>query len=71
MISSFLSTLVDWAWGLPLIFLLIGGGLYLAAVSRMASLRGFFHALKLIRGKVPHARGCCTPPTGIASEPTM
>ena len=54
MLSSFLSTLVDWAWGLPLIFLLIGGGLYLAAVSRMASLRGFFHALKLIRGKVPH-----------------
>ena len=53
-VSKFLATLVDYAWGLPLILLLIGGGLYLAFVSRMASLRGFLHALKLIRGKVPH-----------------
>ncbi len=54
MISDFLATLVDYAWGLPLIVLLIGGGLYLGFVSRMASLRGFFHALKLIRGKADH-----------------
>jgi AGCS family alanine or glycine:cation symporter len=51
MISTFLSTLVDYAWGLPLIVLLLGGGLYLAFVSRFTSLRGFFHAIQLIRGK--------------------
>ncbi|MDC0255578.1 alanine:cation symporter family protein [Bacteriovoracales bacterium] len=51
MISDFLSTLVDYAWGLPLIVLLLGGGLYLAVISRFTSLRGFLHAIQLIRGK--------------------
>lgn len=54
MISSFLATVVDYAWGLPLVFLLIGGGFYLLTVSKLLPLRGFFHAFQLIAGKFHH-----------------
>jgi len=53
--SELLLTIVDIVWGLPLIILLIGGGFYLIFVSRLKTLRGFFHAFKLISGKFHHA----------------
>jgi len=52
--SNFLSIVVDYAWGLPLVFLLIGGGFYLLTVSKLLPLRGFAHAFALITGKFKH-----------------
>ena len=40
----------NYAWGLPLIILLIGGGIYLLILSRFLPFRFFFHALKVLRG---------------------
>ncbi|MFG1482728.1 alanine/glycine:cation symporter family protein [Halobacteriovorax sp. HFRX-2_2] len=54
-ISVFLAQTVDILWGLPLVMLLVGGGLYLVAISRFKMLAGFMHALKLIAGKYHHA----------------
>ena len=48
--SEFLLVLVDYAWGLPLVFLLIGGGLYLLFVSKFLPLRGTLRSIKLITG---------------------
>lgn len=39
------------AWGIPLLVLLIGGGLYLLIVSRFLPFRFFGHAIKVLRGK--------------------
>ena len=60
MISQFLAVLVDYAWGLPLVILLIGGGSYLLLVSRFIPLTGMKRALHLVLGKYHHdndARG--------------
>ncbi len=53
-LSAFLAETVEIVWGLPLIILLLGGGLYLVAISRFKTLRGFIHAFKLISGKFHH-----------------
>jgi AGCS family alanine or glycine:cation symporter len=39
------------AWGIPLIVLLIGGGLYLLMLSRFLPFRFFGHAIQVLRGK--------------------
>lgn len=39
------------AWGYPLLFLLIGGGLYFLVVSRFAPFRYLGHAIQIVRGK--------------------
>lgn len=39
------------AWGLPLLILLIGGGLYLLILSRFLPFRYFGHAIQVLRGK--------------------
>jgi len=39
------------AWGIPLIILLIGGGLYLLVISRFLPFRFFRHAIQVLRGK--------------------
>ena len=49
-----LATLVDYAWGLPLVFLLMGGGLFLFAYSGFIPLTGFFHGIRILSGKVKH-----------------
>ena len=54
MVSSILSQLVNFAWGLPLVLLLVGGGLGLAIHSRFLPLRGFSHAFRLITGRFKH-----------------
>lgn len=38
-------------WGLPLLILLIGGGLYLLVLSRFLPFRFFGHAVQVLRGK--------------------
>ena len=54
MLSNLLSQLVNFAWGLPLILLLVGGGLALAIHSRFLPLRGFVHAFRLVTGRFRH-----------------
>jgi len=39
------------AWGLPLVILLIGGGLYLLVLSRFLPFRMLGHAIRVLRGK--------------------
>lgn len=53
-ISNFLAVLVDLAWGLPLVILLTGGGLYLVFQSGFLPLTGFIHAFKVALGKYHH-----------------
>ncbi|MEA1878730.1 MAG: alanine/glycine:cation symporter family protein [Bacteroidota bacterium] len=56
--SDFLKTLGDnliafgdFMWGLPLLILLLGGGLYLFFYSRLIPLKYLGHGLKVLRGK--------------------
>ena len=50
-VASFLSVAVGYAWGLPLIILSVGGGLYLTFLTRGIQFRGFRHAVHVLRGK--------------------
>ncbi len=54
MLSEFLSIAVDYAWGTPLVLLLMGGGLYLVFVSHFLPLKGFKRAIMLVTGKYHH-----------------
>ena len=38
-------------WGIPLLILLIGGGIYLLIRSQFLPFRFFFHAIQILRGK--------------------
>lgn len=53
-ISRFLSVLVDYVWGPPLVILLVGGGLLLLLYSRLLPLRGIPHAFRLVVGRIHH-----------------
>lgn len=46
-----IKTFADYAWGLPLVLLLIGGGLYLLILSRFLPFRYLSHAIQVLRGK--------------------
>ena len=41
----------NYAWGLPLLILLIGGGIYLSILSRFLPFRFIGHAIQVLRGK--------------------
>src|SRR5690606_34735765 len=41
----------NWLWGLPLLFLLMGGGLFFLVYSSFVPYRYFFHAVNILRGK--------------------
>ena len=47
---SFFSVAVDYAWGTPLLVLLVGGGLLLTIYCRFLPFRGVGHSVKIIRG---------------------
>ncbi|XMO85716.1 alanine/glycine:cation symporter family protein [Algibacter sp. AS12] len=49
--EQLIKTFSDYAWGLPLVILLIGGGLYLLVLSRFLPFRYFGHAIQVLRGK--------------------
>ncbi len=53
-LSELNTALNNLAWGMPLVVLLIGGGLVLLAFSRFLPFTGFTHALKLTLGKYHH-----------------
>ncbi|GHC58717.1 alanine/glycine:cation symporter family protein [Ulvibacter litoralis] len=50
-IDTFLANLASFAWGLPLLILLIGGGLYLLYRIRFLPFRYLGHAIAVLRGK--------------------
>ena len=51
MIDRFFEVAVDWAWGWPLICLLVGGGTVLTLWSRFLPFFGARHACDIVRGK--------------------
>jgi len=50
-IDTFIADFASFVWGLPLLILLIGGGLYLLIISKFLPFRYLGHALKVLRGK--------------------
>ncbi len=50
-ISNFFLILVDYAWGMPLVVLLIGSGLFFLLYSRFLPFRGLKHSIDIILGK--------------------
>ncbi|MCB9026661.1 MAG: alanine:cation symporter family protein [Bdellovibrionaceae bacterium] len=53
-IHHFATSLSDLAWGWPLVFLLVGGGIYLIIYSRGLPLRGLGLAIQLVSGRFHH-----------------
>ncbi|WP_370476555.1 alanine/glycine:cation symporter family protein [Tamlana flava] len=49
--EQLIKTFSDYAWGLPLVILLIGGGLYLLVLSKFLPFRYFGHAIAVLWGK--------------------
>ena len=50
-LDQLISNFASYAWGLPLLVLLIGGGLYLLVLSRFLPFRYLGHAFQVLRGK--------------------
>ncbi|MFT6335417.1 MAG: AGCS family alanine or glycine:cation symporter [Saprospiraceae bacterium] len=50
-IEKLIADFSSYAWGPPLVFLLIGGGLYLLILSRFLPFRYLGHAIQVLRGK--------------------
>ncbi|MBU2940408.1 alanine:cation symporter family protein [Lacinutrix sp. C3R15] len=49
--NQFIADFASFVWGLPLLILLIGGGLYLLFLSRFLPFRYLVHAIQVLRGK--------------------
>lgn len=50
-LENIISQLASLFWGLPLLIILIGGGLYLSLRIRFLPFRYFYHAIAVLRGK--------------------
>ena len=50
-LDRFWAEAVDIAWGLPLVFLLVGAGIVFTVAGRFIPFRGFRHAIDILRGK--------------------
>ena len=50
-VGDFMSAVSDWIWGLPLVILLMGGGLFFLIYSRFLPFRYLRHAVNVLRGK--------------------
>ena len=49
--DKIISEISSFVWGYALLFILIGGGLYLLFVSKVLPFKYFFHAIDIVRGK--------------------
>ncbi len=49
--NNFWAAAVDIAWGLPLVFILVGAGIYFTIACRFLPFRGLKHAFDILRGK--------------------
>lgn len=56
-IADLISQFASFAWGYPLLILLIGGGLYLTVLSSFSPIRHIGHAIDLLRGKYDDENG--------------
>ncbi|REH56128.1 AGCS family alanine or glycine:cation symporter [Tenacibaculum gallaicum] len=54
-IQDLISQFSSWVWGIPLLILLIGGGLYLFIYSGLIPFRYIGHAIAILRGKYDKA----------------
>lgn len=54
-LSTIISSFASFMWGLPLLLLLIGGGIYFLVRSRGISFRYIYHAVNILRGKYDSA----------------
>jgi len=68
-VAQALHDLVGYVWGLPLIILLVGMGLYLSIQFKGIQFRAFWHAIQVVRGKfddpsdpgeITHFQALCT-----------
>ncbi|MEO0553099.1 MAG: alanine/glycine:cation symporter family protein [Bacteroidota bacterium] len=50
-IESLIVNFANWIWGIPLLILLMGGGLFFVIYSRFVPFKYFFHAIDVLRGK--------------------
>lgn len=50
-LDEFIAAFASFVWGLPLLILLTGGGLYLLILSRFLPFRHLGHSLRVLRGK--------------------
>lgn len=50
-LNKFVEDFASFVWGLPLLVLLIGGGLYLLIISKFIPFRYLGHAIQVLRGK--------------------
>lgn len=50
-IEKIVSDFASFVWGLPLLFLLVGGGIFFLFYSRLLPFRHFGHAIQVLRGK--------------------
>lgn len=50
-LESLIVNFANWIWGTPLLFLLMGGGLFFVIYSRFIPFKYFFHAINVLRGK--------------------
>jgi alanine or glycine:cation symporter, AGCS family len=51
LLEHFVINFSNWLWGLPLLFLLMGGGLFFLFYSGFIPYRHFLHAVNILRGK--------------------
>lgn len=51
LMTQWLQALAGFLWGVPLIVLLVGGGIYFAVISRLQPYRYFPHALAILAGR--------------------
>ena len=50
-LDEFIAQFASFVWGLPLLILLTGGGLYLLILSKFLPFRYLGHSLEVLRGK--------------------
>lgn len=51
LINNFLNTVVGYVWGLPMVYSLLGAGLLFTFSLGLIQIRGFRHAIDVVRGK--------------------
>lgn len=51
LIDSLISDFASFVWGMPLLFLLVGGGIFFLIYSKFLPFRYFGHAIQILRGK--------------------
>ena len=69
-LEAWVTAAADWIWGLPLLLLISGGGLYFLVRSRFVPYRHFGHALAVLTGKHddPNAPGAVDSYTGAPGD---